>query len=155
MIYSTATVPVNPEGETPLTRAEAWQGLERKARDARLFLPAGLCTRCDVVAESPTHFVREATIAGQDLRDPVTGILKLFHCIDQHRIEVAACRPSCDLRSGICESCEDDAVILSGRDQIVPKKRPVLSLGIGRSKKWRRRDEAPFLKDVYNARAII
>ncbi|MBY5565501.1 AtaL-like protein [Rhizobium leguminosarum] len=69
MIYSTATVPVNPEGETPLTRAEAWKGLERKARDARLFLPAGLCTRCDVVEESPTHFVREATIAGLDLRE--------------------------------------------------------------------------------------
>ncbi|RWX10314.1 DUF1857 family protein [Rhizobium leguminosarum] len=72
MIYSTATVPVNAEGETPLTRAEAWQGLELKARDARLFLPAGLCTRCDVVEESPTHFVREATIAGQDLREIIT-----------------------------------------------------------------------------------
>ncbi len=72
MIYSTATVPVNPEGETPLTRAQAWQGLERKARDARLFLPAGLCTRCDVVEESPTHFVREATIAGLDLREIIT-----------------------------------------------------------------------------------
>ncbi|TAT98794.1 DUF1857 family protein [Rhizobium ruizarguesonis] len=72
MIYSTATVPVNPEGETPLTRAEAWQGLELKARDARLFLPAGLCTRCDVVEESPTHFVRDATIAGQDLREIIT-----------------------------------------------------------------------------------
>ncbi|WP_064681798.1 SRPBCC family protein [Rhizobium bangladeshense] len=72
MIYSTATVPVNPEGAISLTRAEAWQGLERKARDARLFLPAGLCTRCDVVEESPTHFVREATIAGQDLREIIT-----------------------------------------------------------------------------------
>ncbi|MGO8503313.1 SRPBCC family protein [Rhizobium leguminosarum] len=72
MIYSTATVPVNPEGETPLTRAEVWQGLERKARDARLFLPAGLCTRCDVVEESSTHFVREATIGGQDLREIIT-----------------------------------------------------------------------------------
>ncbi len=72
MIYSTATAPVNQEGETPLTRAEAWQGLERKARDARLFLPAGLCTRCDVVEESPTHFVREATIAGHDLREIIT-----------------------------------------------------------------------------------
>ncbi|CAN7235916.1 DUF1857 family protein [Rhizobium leguminosarum] len=72
MIYSTATVPVNPDGEPPLTRAEVWQGLERKARDARLFLPAGLCTRCDVVEESPTHFVREATIAGLDLREIIT-----------------------------------------------------------------------------------
>lgn len=69
MIYSTATVPVNPEGEAPLTREQVWQGLERKARDARLFLPPGLCTRCDVTEESATHFVRDATIAGQDLRE--------------------------------------------------------------------------------------
>ena len=72
MIYATATVPVNPEGETKLTRTQAWAGLELKARDARLFLPAGLCTRCDVIEESATHFVREATIAGADLREIIT-----------------------------------------------------------------------------------
>jgi hypothetical protein len=72
MIYATATVPVNPEGETRLTRAQAWAGLELKARDARLFLPAGLCTRCDVVEERATHFVREATIADADLREIIT-----------------------------------------------------------------------------------
>ncbi|CAN5847306.1 hypothetical protein BH11PSE6_BH11PSE6_05990 [soil metagenome] len=72
MIYSTATVPVNPGGETPLTRAQAWAGLELKARDARLFLPPGLCTRCEVVEESATHFVREATIGGADLREIIT-----------------------------------------------------------------------------------
>lgn len=72
MIYSTATVPVNPQGETPLTRAQAWAGLVRKARDARLFLPPGLCTRSDVVQESATHIVREATIAGQDLREIIS-----------------------------------------------------------------------------------
>lgn len=69
MIYSTATVPVNPEGEPPLTRAQAWEGLVLKARDARLFLPPGLCTRCDVVEDSTTHIVREATIGGTDLRE--------------------------------------------------------------------------------------
>ena len=72
MIYSTATVSVNPEGETRLTRAQIWQGLELKARDARLFLPPGLCTRCDVVEESTTHLVREATIASADLREIIT-----------------------------------------------------------------------------------
>jgi len=72
MIYSTATVPVNPEGETKLTRAQAWAGLELKARDARLFLPPGLCTRCDVVEDSATHFVREATIGGADLREIIS-----------------------------------------------------------------------------------
>jgi hypothetical protein len=69
MIYSTATVEVNPEGATPLTRDQVWKGLELKARDARQFLPPGLCTRCDVVEESATHFVREATIAATDLRE--------------------------------------------------------------------------------------
>jgi hypothetical protein len=69
MIYSTATVPVNPEGERPLTRAEAWAGLVLKARDARLFLPPGLCTRCEVLEESATHIVREASIGGADLRE--------------------------------------------------------------------------------------
>jgi len=72
MIYATATVPVDPEGETRLTRAQAWVGLELKARDARLFLPAGLCTRCEVVEESATQFVREATIGGADLREIIT-----------------------------------------------------------------------------------
>lgn len=72
MIYSTATVPVNPEGETRLSREQAWKGLELKARDARLFLPPGLCTRCDVVEESATHFVRDATIAGSDIREIIT-----------------------------------------------------------------------------------
>jgi len=72
MIYSTATVPVNPDGEIKLTRAQAWAGLELKARDARPFLPPGLCTRCDVVEESATHFVREATIGGADLREIVS-----------------------------------------------------------------------------------
>jgi hypothetical protein len=69
MIYSTATVPVNPEGEVALSREQAWAGLVRKARDAKLFLPPGLCTRCDVVEESDTHIVREATIGGQDVRE--------------------------------------------------------------------------------------
>lgn len=63
MIHSSATVPVNQEGETKLTREQVWKGLELKARDARLFLPPGLCTRCDVIEESATHFVRTATIA--------------------------------------------------------------------------------------------
>ncbi|MEX2696587.1 SRPBCC family protein [Rhizobium mongolense] len=72
MIYSTATVPVNPEDEAPLTRAQAWKGLELKARDARLFLVPGLCTRCEIVEESATHFVREATIGGNELREIVT-----------------------------------------------------------------------------------
>ncbi|MBD3836793.1 AtaL-like protein [Brevundimonas sp.] len=69
MIHATATVPVNPAGEIVLIRAQVWAGLELKARDARLFLPDGLCTRCEVIEETPTHLVREATIGGADLRE--------------------------------------------------------------------------------------
>ncbi len=69
MIFSTATVPVSADGEAPLTRMQAWAGLDLKARDARQFLPPGLCSRCDVVDESATHVVREATIGGVDLRE--------------------------------------------------------------------------------------
>lgn len=72
MIYSTATVPENPAEESPVTRGQVWKGLELKARDARLFLPPGLCTRCDVIKESATHFVRGATSAGADLREIIT-----------------------------------------------------------------------------------
>lgn len=72
MIYSTATVRVNPAGEFRLTREQAWKGLELKARDARLFLPPGFCARCDISEESATHLVREATIAGADLREIIT-----------------------------------------------------------------------------------
>lgn len=69
MIYSTATVPVNPAGAPRLTRDQAWAGLVLKARDAREFLPPNLCTRCEVIEESPTHVVRDATIGGNDLRE--------------------------------------------------------------------------------------
>lgn len=72
MIYSTATVAVNPAGATPLTRTQVWAGLVLKARDARSFLPPGLCTRCDVMEESATHIVREATIGGADLREIIS-----------------------------------------------------------------------------------
>jgi hypothetical protein len=72
MIYSTATVPVNPAGEAALTRAQVWAGLVHKARDARSFLPPGLCTKCDVTEESATHIVREATIGGADLREIIS-----------------------------------------------------------------------------------
>jgi len=69
MIHSAATIAVNPAGATPLTRAQAWAGLVFKARDARLFLPPDLCTRCNVVHEGPDHIVRDATIGGADLRE--------------------------------------------------------------------------------------
>ena len=72
MIYSTATVPVNPDGVIPLSRAQVWQGLVLKARDARLFLPPGYCTKCDVTVEGDGFIVREATILNDDLVEGIT-----------------------------------------------------------------------------------
>ncbi|WP_257454221.1 SRPBCC family protein [Archangium lipolyticum] len=72
MIYSTATVPVNPEGELPLTRDQLWRGLVLKARDARLFLPPGACTKCDVVVDGEEYIIREATIMGDDVSEIIT-----------------------------------------------------------------------------------
>lgn len=69
MIYSTATVPVNAPGQPPLTRAQAWEGLVQKARDARLFFPPGECTRSEIVEESASHLVREATILGDGITE--------------------------------------------------------------------------------------
>lgn len=72
MIYSTATVPVNAPGQTPLTRAQACKGLVQKARDARLFFPPGECTRSEIVEERRSHLVREATILGDDITEIIT-----------------------------------------------------------------------------------
>lgn len=72
MIYSTATVPVNTPGQKPLTRSQAWEGLVQKARDARLFFPPNECTRSEIVEESASHLVREATILGDELTEIIT-----------------------------------------------------------------------------------
>ena len=72
MIYSTATLPVNAPGQTLLTRAQVWEGLVQKARDAKLFFPPNECTRCEIVEESASHLVREATILGDELTEVVT-----------------------------------------------------------------------------------
>lgn len=72
MIYSTATLPVNAPGQTPLTRAQAWEGLVQKARDAKLFFPPNECTYCEIVEESASHAVRAATILGDDITEIIT-----------------------------------------------------------------------------------
>ena len=72
MIYSTAIVPVNMPGQKPLTRSQAWEGLVQKARDARLFFPPNECTRSEIVEESASHLVREATILGDELTEIIT-----------------------------------------------------------------------------------
>ena len=41
----------------------------QKARDARLFFPPGECTRSEIVEESASHVVREATILGDDITE--------------------------------------------------------------------------------------
>ena len=72
MIFSTATVSVNPSGERKLTRDQVWAGLVLKARDARLFLPPGACTKCEVVAEGKDFIVREAVILNDEIAEIIT-----------------------------------------------------------------------------------
>ena len=85
MIFSTATVPVNPSGERKLTRDQVWSGLVLKARDARLFLPPGACTKCEVVAEGKDFIVREAVIWGDELTEIVTFAPK--HKVSFHQVK--------------------------------------------------------------------
>jgi hypothetical protein len=72
MIYSTATLPVNAPGQISLTHAQAWRGLVQKARDARLFFPPNECTRSEIIEESTSYLVRDATILGADLTEIIT-----------------------------------------------------------------------------------
>jgi hypothetical protein len=85
MIFSTATVPVNPSGERKLTRDQVWAGLVLKARDARLFLPPGACTKCEVVAEGKDFIVREAVILGDELTEIVTFAPR--HKVSFHQVK--------------------------------------------------------------------
>jgi hypothetical protein len=72
MIFSTATVPVNPSGQGKLTREQVWAGLVLKAKDARLFLPPGACIKCEVVPEGTDFIVREAVIMNDELTEIIT-----------------------------------------------------------------------------------
>jgi hypothetical protein len=72
MIYSTATLPVNAPGQTPLTRAQVWAGLVQKAREPRQFFPPNECTHSAIVEESASHLVRQATILGDDITEIIT-----------------------------------------------------------------------------------
>ena len=74
MIFSTATVPVNPSGELKLTREQIWAGLVLKARGAKLFLPPGACTKCEVVAEGADFIVRDAVIMKDEITEIITFI---------------------------------------------------------------------------------
>lgn len=65
-------MPVNPAGERPLTRDQLWRGLVLKARDARLFLPPGACTKCEVVSDGEEVIIREATILGDNVTEIIT-----------------------------------------------------------------------------------
>jgi len=72
MIFSTATINVNPPGEHVLTREQLWAALVLKARDARQFLPPGACTECNVVAEGRDFILRDAVIMGDAITELVT-----------------------------------------------------------------------------------
>lgn len=66
----THTEPVNPPGEPPLTREQAWQGLVMKAEDATRFVPG--MSSCVVVERFDGGLLREATYRGNTIRERVT-----------------------------------------------------------------------------------
>jgi hypothetical protein len=45
-----------------------------KARDARLFLPPGACTACEVTAEGTDYIIREAAIMGDFIREFISFV---------------------------------------------------------------------------------
>ena len=64
-IYVAYTQPINPAGGTPvLTRAQIWNGLQRKIRRAQDFVP--VISGCKVLEDNDNVVVREAyfTIGG-------------------------------------------------------------------------------------------
>ncbi|KAE9369058.1 DUF1857-domain-containing protein [Stipitochalara longipes BDJ] len=84
IIYSAATVPVNPPGASPvLTLKQLWAGLELKARKPQLFL--AVIETCEVLEDDGTTVLREvkfkdgggvgmAPIIGQKVQEKITAI---------------------------------------------------------------------------------
>ena len=71
MFSVSESVPVNDEGQIPLTRADVWHGLELKARNALPFIPA--MTHCVVLREeSENVFFREIIFKGDRAMQRVT-----------------------------------------------------------------------------------
>ncbi|MDC0745577.1 AtaL-like protein [Polyangium mundeleinium] len=63
-------VAVNEPGETPLSRAEVWRGLEIKAENALPFIPG--IQRCEVLERGDGWLLREIDLEGQPIRERVT-----------------------------------------------------------------------------------
>jgi ketosteroid isomerase-like protein len=70
VIHLERSVLINSPGSSPITRAEAWQGLVLKADNALPFVPQ--MTYCKVVErETPTRFVRDIEFRGDKMRERV------------------------------------------------------------------------------------
>ncbi|HEX4422013.1 MAG TPA: AtaL-like protein [Kofleriaceae bacterium] len=71
MITLERSIAVNPPGtRSPISRAEVWQGLVRKADNALPFVPQ--ITSCKVIErETATRFVRDIELGGAKLRERV------------------------------------------------------------------------------------
>lgn len=65
-----ATIPVNPPGLAPLTRAQLWRGLELKAENPIDFVPG--MESCRIVERYADGFLREVVLRGDRLRERIT-----------------------------------------------------------------------------------
>jgi|SRR5580692_11105272 hypothetical protein len=71
MIFVSHRLPVNPEGEPELGRADVWAGLVMKANNALPFVPA--MTSCEVIARhGDTIFDRDIDFRGQRMTERIT-----------------------------------------------------------------------------------
>lgn len=73
MLYVMKEVSVNKDlapGEPILTRAQVWEGLERKANNALDFV--AVMSKCEVVERFPNGLVRDIEAGGQAARERIT-----------------------------------------------------------------------------------
>jgi hypothetical protein len=78
MIFVSHRLPVNPEGEPELGRADVWAGLVMKANNALPFVPS--MTHCEVTARLDENtFDRDIDFRGQRMTERIT-------LEEQHRV---------------------------------------------------------------------
>lgn len=71
MINVSRRLEVNPPGSgVPLNRAQVWEGLVNKARNAVPYVAA--ISRCEVIEESGDRFIREVELHGETLQELIT-----------------------------------------------------------------------------------
>ena len=70
MFHVERSLPVNPPGAAPLTRAEVWHGLLMKAETPVDFVPA--ISSCEIAERGEGWLVRDVVLRGEAVRERVT-----------------------------------------------------------------------------------